>query len=590
MKKISLSLNYFLTWILASLAIFTAQNVVQAQTFQDSTFSAGWSDVLLPNSTSAPATCAATLDTTNGNPAPSRATTHTYGMGKIYCAHLYAPSAYNPATQGQIVNLSYSYDLKHLQLGTGKVAYSILVYQSNTYYYHVPNDLTSSNVAWTGFTGSNLTATSFTKLAGPSSNANPDFSCAGSPIVFGYVTANSNTIPGKIDTTKSGIDNWNVTITTTPCCVALPPIQDSTFSAGWSDVLLPNSTSAPATCAATLDTTNGNPAPSRATTNTYYYHVPNDLTSSNVPWTNFKGSNLTAASFTKLAGPSSNANPDFSCAGSPIVFGYVTVNSNTIPGWIDTTKSGIDNWNVTICQAPCCASQPANMVAWWPLDEVIGAASVNDIAGFNNQGIPKPGGHVVGPSGPGPWSVTGEVHGALYFVGPYIEVAPQAELDFGTGDFSIDAWVKPAHCSAGAGSSSGIVDKFKSPTGYSFYLDQPAVGVAHLYLKINNSPTFVSSGTISTLSPSWSHVAVTVARPSNGTAVGTFYINGLSAGSFTPPAGSVTNTLPLWIGKTRIYPSADCDTAIDELELFNRALLPNEIKSIADAKSVGKCP
>src|ERR1051326_5724000 len=117
---------------------------------------------------------------------------HLWHGQNILSAPLSA-SAYNPAN-GQIANLSYSYDLKHYTVG--QVAYSILVYQSNTYYYHVPNDLTSSNVPWTNFKGSNLTAASFTKLAGPSSNANPDFSCAGSPIVFGYVTVNSNTIPG----------------------------------------------------------------------------------------------------------------------------------------------------------------------------------------------------------------------------------------------------------------------------------------------------------------------------------------------------------------------------------------------------------
>jgi len=457
MKKNPLSLNYFLAWTLASLTIFTAQNVAQAttQTFLDSTFGTGWSDVLLPSSTSSPATCTATQDTANGNPVPSRLTIHTYGIGHIDCAHPYAPSAYDPANQGQIVNLSYSYDLKDYT--TGGVNYSILVYQNNTYYYHVPNDAIYLGAPWTTFSGSNLTAASFTKLAGSSSNANPDFSCTGAPIVFGYVTRNSNTITGKIDTTKSDIDNWKVSIDkTTPCCVPRPP----------------------------------------------------------------------------------------------------------------------------------------KMVAWWQLDEANGATAVTDIAGFNNQGTPKPGGHV-GTGGPS--SVSGEVHGALYFVGPYVEVPPQTELDFGPGDFSIDAWVRPVDCShSGGGHFSPIVDKFNgTTTGFSFYLDQPTVGVAHLYLKINGSPAFASSGsngTIPTLGPpTWSHVAVTVARPSSGPAVGTFYVNGLPAGTFVPPTGSVTNTLPLWIGKTHV-PGGICENAIDELELFSRALLPAEIKSIADAKSIGKCP
>jgi hypothetical protein len=228
------------------------------------------------------------------------------------------------------------------------------------------------------------------------------------------------------------------------------------------------------------------------------------------------------------------------------------------------------------------------MVGWWQLDEQNGATVVNDIAGFNNQGTPQPGGHV-GTGGPS--AVGGEVHGALYFAGPYVEVAPQTELDFGVGGFSVDAWVKPVDCShSGAGHYSPIVDKFKSPIGYVFYLDQPVVGVARLYLKINGSPAFMSTGTISVLgTATWSHVAVTVARPSGGPLVGTFYINGLPAGTFTPPAGSVNNTLPMWIGKTRLS-GGICENAIDELELFSRALSAAEVKSIADAKSTGKCP
>lgn len=238
------------------------------------------------------------------------------------------------------------------------------------------------------------------------------------------------------------------------------------------------------------------------------------------------------------------------------------------------------------CQSSSCAKPPPGMVAWWRLDETNGATVVNDAAGFNNQGVPKPGGQV---NMSGPSSVTGEVLGALFFAGTYVEVPPQAELDFGPGDFSIDAWVRPVDCSHGGGGVlSPIVDKFNGSTGFLFYLDQPTVGVANLYLNINGS-TFVSSGTIPTLgSATWSHVAVTVAHPLIGPAVGVFYVNGFPVGTFSPPPGSVTNTLPMWIGRTRI-PGGICETAIDELELFNRALLPAEIKSIADAKSAGKC-
>lgn len=417
--------------------------------------------------------------------------------------------------------------------------------------------------------------------------------------------------------------------------------QDAIFNnSDWSSVLIPNSVTGSSFTAA-QNTSNGFPAPSRLTTHiypkgtiyvahryrlstpynpaiqgaianlsysyhlnhltplkvayslmvfqngTYYHRLPGDLITGPV-WTPFGAPNLTAASFTKLWGPSSNVNPDFSCTGAPIVFGYITRNTNTILGTTDTTKSGLDNWRVRINETPCCVARPPGMRGWWQFEELNGATVVTDIAGFNNAGIPKPGPALGQQNGPN--SVTGEVNKALYFVGPYLEVAPHPELNFGLGSFSIDAWVKPVACGhgPGAGFFSAIAEKFNgSSSGFSFYLDQPAVGVARLYLRINSSPAFVSSGTIPAVgSGTWSHVAVTVARPAM---VGTFYINGVQAGNFTPPAGSVNNALPMWIGKTRI-PGGICENAIDELELFNRALLPTEVRSIADAKSKGKCP
>lgn len=238
------------------------------------------------------------------------------------------------------------------------------------------------------------------------------------------------------------------------------------------------------------------------------------------------------------------------------------------------------------CQdTTACVDPPSGMVGWWGLDEQPGATSVNDIAPppsstVNNVGIPMPGG-VIAPTG---YSVPGLVGaGALFFyTGQYVEVAPQSDLDFGTGEWSIDAWVKDVGC--GLDLLSPIVDKLdNNGIGFSFYLDHDANVNAFLKLNINGS-IFTSS--ISFLANwTWYHVAVTV-NPSLG--VGTFYINGFPAGTFTPPSGSVTNTIPLWIGNIRV-PGGFCEIAIDELELFNRVLPEETIYSIFAADSAGKC-
>ncbi len=233
-----------------------------------------------------------------------------------------------------------------------------------------------------------------------------------------------------------------------------------------------------------------------------------------------------------------------------------------------------------------CVPPPSGMVAWYPLDEQNGATQVNDIAGFNNFGTPNPGSSVGPPNGPA--SVAGLVGaGALYFYTPYyVEVPTHSELDFGTGDFSIDAWVRAVGC--GPGFLSPIVDKrdINTATGFMFYLEQTPAGTAFLKLQVNAS-TFTSTGSFPANAITWYHLAVTVQR-ATGPVVGTFYINGSPAGTFTPPAGTVTNTMLMWIGEIRI-PGGRCEIAIDELELFNRALDSLEVYSIWHADSLGKC-
>ena len=179
------------------------------------------------------------------------------------------------------------------------------------------------------------------------------------------------------------------------------------------------------------------------------------------------------------------------------------------------------------------------MVAWYGLDEQTGAAAVNDIAPspgsiVNNVGTPQPG--PVGQGGPN--HVAGMVGaGALYFTGPYVEVPPQAELDFDRGDFSIDAWVKPVPCGT-AGFLSPVVDKWETSgnlTGFSLYLGQTPQYSASITLQFN-ALSFTSTGAFTADGSTWHHIAVTISRATfPGT--GTFYIDGAPAGTFVPPRG-----------------------------------------------------
>ncbi|MDW8241506.1 MAG: LamG-like jellyroll fold domain-containing protein, partial [Acidobacteriota bacterium] len=240
-----------------------------------------------------------------------------------------------------------------------------------------------------------------------------------------------------------------------------------------------------------------------------------------------------------------------------------------------------------------CVVPPAGMVAWYPLDEQTGATAVADIAPppgstVSDTGVPKPA--PVGPVGTGPTPVAGKVGaGALYFYGPFVEVPHSADLTF-PGDFSIDAWIRVVPC--GGGILAPIVDKWDpaTQTGFSLFVDQPSPSTGFLKFQLNNllftSLTSLPTGAnpLANTGP-WVHVAVTVNR---ATGIGTFYINGAQAGSFALPTSSITNTLPMLIGGIRV-PGGRCEIAIDELELFTRALDQQEIQGIVAADSAGKC-
>ncbi len=248
--------------------------------------------------------------------------------------------------------------------------------------------------------------------------------------------------------------------------------------------------------------------------------------------------------------------------------------------------------NASPTASPTCVPTPAGMTAWYPLDEPVGATAVNDIAVPPSSAVSDIGTPIPGPVGSGgPQSVPGKVGaGALYFFGPYVDVPSSPDLNF-VSDFSIDAWIRVVPC--GPGWLAPIVDKWdpNTQTGFSFFVEQPTPTTGLLKFQFNSflftSSTSLPTGAnpLANTGP-WVHVAVTVNRTSSAT--GTFYINGVQAGTFTVPAGSITNPLSMLIGEIRV-PGGRCELAIDELELFDRELTSQEVQSLFLADSAGKC-
>lgn len=227
---------------------------------------------------------------------------------------------------------------------------------------------------------------------------------------------------------------------------------------------------------------------------------------------------------------------------------------------------------------PCtcaCLTPPPHMVGWWTLDEA--GPTYYDRAldatgtGFNTNVLP--GGGING--------------GAVHFdgVSSKISVADRPAINFGTGDFSVDLWVRTSFNSSAVRS---ILDK-RSPDlrGYHVWLYRGLLGIqladsAGYTNYVSN--LFIASGT-------WNHVAVTVSRTAHDGI--RFYLNGVQGsltGDPTLRPDSLSNTVPLILGsRSAAFPGAYWRGDLDEIELFNRVLQPAEVAAIYSAGSAGKC-
>jgi uncharacterized protein (TIGR03437 family) len=145
-------------------------------------------------------------------------------VAHIYTAYTYAPSSV------QIAGLTYSYDLNEFQPQdpSRSVAYAPLLLQNDTYYAALPYD-GAFYPNWRRLSRANLIASDFVNVGGLGlvntigpGPTNPDFSCNGAPIQFGYITANSTSQTDLMSdvTSQSGIDNWMVTGAPGAACMA----------------------------------------------------------------------------------------------------------------------------------------------------------------------------------------------------------------------------------------------------------------------------------------------------------------------------------------------------------------------------------
>jgi Concanavalin A-like lectin/glucanases superfamily len=249
--------------------------------------------------------------------------------------------------------------------------------------------------------------------------------------------------------------------------------------------------------------------------------------------------------------------------------------------------------------ASTCLPPPnTTMVAWYPFDEVTGTLSANLAAG--NTGV-----QINGPT-----PIPGMVAGALRFdgVSSYVESPSSIVTNIGPvafaetcsgndsscrGNLSIDTWIRVDP--AGSGTLTILDKRSGTPpaiNGYSLFVFEGSLG-----LQLADG---VGSGFSNYLSPpltpaltdgNWHHIAVTVRR--TGHAGIRWYHNGILFGINDPTdrLGSLENDSPLRIGTRTAAPplSGWFLGDLDELEIYNRALTPQEVAGIFSAGAFGKC-
>lgn len=167
----------------------------------------------------------------------------------------------------------------------------------------------------------------------------------------------------------------------------------------------------------------------------------------------------------------------------------------------------------------------------------------------------------------------------------YIQVANSPNLNFGTGSFTLAAWIRITSIDNGGFPVKTIItNEGNDLRGFSFLIQNGNRLMINLSDTPNHGWSNSSEATSRITLNRWHHVAVAVNRTSWPVNVA-FYVDGYNVGNDTPAVmGNIVNTdLPFYIGGSR-YPTiatfSNFNDRIDEVFAYNRALPNWEIWSV----------
>jgi len=233
-------------------------------------------------------------------------------------------------------------------------------------------------------------------------------------------------------------------------------------------------------------------------------------------------------------------------------------------------------FGVASVEAQVCTPAPAGLVSWWPLDES-GDAEAIDIRDGN------PGTHVNGPT-PTP----GIVAGGLSFDGvdDYVRIPNAANLNPGTGDFSVDFWMN----TSASNSEADILSKRPICNAGSFW-DLRLSGEGRIQVEMREEGGVNSNayfGTVKVNDGQWRHIAVV-----REGATSLLYIDGVLDRSNTRDGPTnISNDTDILMGNgpcVGVDGTTFFDGELDEIWYSNVALSAADVEAIYNAGSAGKC-
>jgi hypothetical protein len=252
-------------------------------------------------------------------------------------------------------------------------------------------------------------------------------------------------------------------------------------------------------------------------------------------------------------------------------------------------RTGLDFGNRVVPNT--CTLVPQDMVAWWTFDGTL-AGTASDRALTDNTGTLRG-----GASGG-----AGKVRGALALSGDHqaVEVPSHADLQPGTGDFTIEAWVRTT-----AHGVQSIVDKRSAAgRGYAFFLlngragltmgDRAGSPVCSTSNATSACTSFIAPQFSANVADgTWHHVAVTVDRDARDG--GRLWVDGAIVLEFDPTIRNQSLDVadPLWMGLRVATPpvagAAYFAGELDEVAIYRRALSAYEVQAAAQADTYGRC-